>query len=63
MVLFNPKAQYTVNKSNILYKCGCSPLEGSTFKGRIEQTFVNGVSVYTKGKLTGQLGGMALGFS
>jgi len=34
--------EWTVDKNNILYKCGWSPLEGHTFKGYIEKTFVSG---------------------
>ncbi len=33
---------WTVNKENILYKCGWSPFEGISFKSRITHTFVNG---------------------
>tara|TARA_R110002050_G_scaffold166761_2_gene297287 strand:- start:3016 stop:4362 length:1347 start_codon:yes stop_codon:yes gene_type:complete len=33
---------WTVNKENILYKCGWSPFEGTSFKSRITHTFVNG---------------------
>ena len=36
----------TVNKQNILYKCGWSPLENFTFPASIEKTFVNGTIVY-----------------
>ena len=37
---------WTVNKDNILYKCGWSPFEGTTFKSRITHTFVNGSLAY-----------------
>lgn len=37
---------WTVNKDNILYKCGWSPFEGVNFKSRITDTFVNGKLVY-----------------
>jgi len=36
----------TVKKENILYKCGWSPLEGTTFPSAIINTFVNGNCVY-----------------
>ena len=36
----------TVKKENILYKCGWSPLEGTTFPAAITHTFVNGNCVY-----------------
>ena len=36
----------SVNKENILYKCGWSPLEEQTFQSKITHTFVNGNLVY-----------------
>ena len=38
----------TVNKENILYKCGWSPFDGNTFSSSITHTFVNGNCVYQK---------------
>jgi dihydroorotase len=32
----------------VLYKCGWSPLEGSTFPGGVTRTVVNGQTVYTE---------------
>ena len=46
LVVVNPHKTVTVNKENILYKCGWSPLEGFTFPAAIEKTFVNGTMVY-----------------
>jgi dihydroorotase len=40
---------WTVDKSNILYKCGWSPFEGQTFQSKIINTFVNGNLVYNNG--------------
>lgn len=37
-----------VQKGNILYKCGWSPMEGYTFPAAIVQTFVNGNLVYSR---------------
>jgi len=37
---------YTVNKDNILYKCGWSPLEGFNFPACITHTMVSGNMVY-----------------
>ncbi|MDR1632936.1 MAG: dihydroorotase [Dysgonamonadaceae bacterium] len=50
LVLVNPNQPWTVDKENILYKCGWSPLEGTTFTHQVEKTFVNGRLVYDKGK-------------
>ncbi len=52
MVLVDIHDEWIVNKENILYKCGWSPFEGSTFKSRIVTTIVNGNIVYDKGKIT-----------
>ena len=48
LVVVDPHTTVTVNKENILYKCGWSPLEGFTFPAAIEKTFVNGTMVYGK---------------
>ncbi len=49
LVLVNPNAQMTVAKDNVLYKCGWSPLEGTTFHHTIEKTFVSGHLAYDNG--------------
>ena len=46
LVLVDIQSPWTVNKQNILYKCGWSPFEGTTFKSRITHTFVNGILTY-----------------
>jgi len=43
------KEKWTVEKDNILYKCGWSPFEGTTFSHKVKTTFVNGKIVYDKG--------------
>ncbi|MEN9998075.1 MAG: hypothetical protein RI922_1065 [Bacteroidota bacterium] len=40
-----------VSKENILYKCGWSPFEGTTFSHSIVKTFVNGNLVFENGKI------------
>ncbi|MEO8568440.1 MAG: dihydroorotase [Ginsengibacter sp.] len=45
----------TVEKNNILYKCGWSPLEGYTFPATICYTFVNGNCVYANDKNYGNI--------
>lgn len=52
LVLVDLNNPWVVKKDNILYKCGWSPFEGTTFKSRITHTFVNGSLVYNKSKLT-----------
>jgi len=50
-VLVDLNAPWSVSKDNILYKCGWSPFEGTTFTSRITHTFVNGVLVYNNFKI------------
>lgn len=54
LVIVDPEASYTISKDNILYKCAWSPLEGRTFKGNIDQTWVNGTLAWGNGKLQGR---------
>lgn len=49
IVIVDPHKKWTVDKSNIYYKAGWSPLEGTTFTGNVEYTLVNGKPVYSKG--------------
>ena len=51
IVIFNLNNPWTVNKGNILYKCGWSPFEGNTFRSRISHTIVNGNIVYNNDKI------------
>jgi len=46
LVIVNVNNSWTVNKDNILYKCGWSPFENTTFKSRVTHTFVNGKLAY-----------------
>src|SRR5690606_10277622 len=46
LVLVDLHSPWTVNKDNLLYKCGWSPFEGFTFKSRISHTFINGKLLY-----------------
>ena len=50
LVLVDFDNEWQVNKDNILYKCGWSPFEGTTFKSKVSTTFVNGNIVYENGK-------------
>ena len=49
MVVVDPEKPQIVDKDNILYKCGWSPFEGTTFRSSITHTFVNGNLVYDNG--------------
>lgn len=46
LAIVNSTNPWSVNKDNILYKCGWSPFEGTNFKSRVSHTFVNGQLVY-----------------
>tara|TARA_R110002096_G_scaffold164503_3_gene332568 strand:- start:28710 stop:30056 length:1347 start_codon:yes stop_codon:yes gene_type:complete len=52
LVLVDLNNPWTVNKDNILYKCGWSPFEGTSFKSRITHTFLNGSLVYNNAKFS-----------
>ncbi|OMP32608.1 dihydroorotase [Mangrovimonas sp. DI 80] len=52
LVIVDINSPWSVKKENILYKCGWSPFEGTTFKSRITHTFVNGSLVYNNFKFT-----------
>ncbi|MEL7117854.1 MAG: dihydroorotase [Bacteroidota bacterium] len=51
VVIVDPNKEWMVDTSNILYKCGWSPFEGHTFKGKILSTIVNGHLAYHKDQL------------
>lgn len=50
MVLVDPDNPWSVSSDNILYKCGWSPFEGTTFRSRVTHTWVNGNLVFDQGK-------------
>jgi dihydroorotase len=51
LVLVDFNIPHKVTRENILYKCGWSPLEDTTFKSSIDSTFVNGHLVFNGGRL------------
>lgn len=62
MFLLDLNAQQTISKENILAKCGWSPLEGKTMRGRITHTFVNGNPVWENNMVQDQFKGSRLTF-
>lgn len=62
LVLVNLNNPWTVSKDTILYKCGWSPFEGSTFSSKISHTFVNGHLAYENGKLSAKRNARRLTF-
>ena len=63
LVLIDPKAPQTVCKENILYKCGWSPFEGTTFSSSVTHTFVNGVLMYHEGTFNDDVKGKRITFN
>lgn len=63
LTIVNTTTPWTVNKDNVLYKCGWSPLEGTNFKSRITHTFVNGHLAYVNGKVKEEHFGQRLLFT
>jgi dihydroorotase len=62
LVIFNLNNPWTVNKDNILYKCGWSPFEGKSFKSRISHTIVNGKLIYNNSRFVNTTRGKRLTF-
>ena len=63
LILVDPNDPWTVNKNNILYKCGWSPFEGVTFNSKITHTFLNGSLVYHNNKFSKDKAAMQLTFN
>ena len=62
LCLVNPDDEWSVSKSNILYKCGWSPFEGTTFSSKVSRTIVNGTIVYDNGVIKEDYRGQRLLF-
>jgi dihydroorotase len=62
IILVDPKANWTVTKENILYKCGWSPFEGQTFQSKVTHTFINGHLSYNDGAFDETIKGARLMF-
>jgi len=53
---------WNVEKSNILYKCGWSPLEGQEFHSQVTHTIINGNLVFDNGNIIEDFRGEQLEF-
>ena len=49
LVLVDTQQTQTITRDNVLYKCGWSPLEGTTLRGVVTHTIINGDIVYADG--------------
>jgi len=63
LILVDPNDSWTVNKNNIMYKCGWSPFEGVTFNSKVTHTFLNGSLVYHNNKVSDNKAAMQLTFN
>jgi dihydroorotase len=62
LVIVDPNKPSIVEKENIFYKCGWSPLEHERMPASITHTFVNGRLVYENGTFNESYRGMRLSF-
>lgn len=63
LVLINPNKSWTVCPENIIYKCGWSPFEGTTFSTQVSKTFINGQLAYDRGHIEESVRGKRLEFN
>ncbi len=63
IVLVKETTPYTVDDSQVLSKCGWTPLHGETLRHKVEQTWVNGRCVWRDGEFTGCDAAMPLAFN
>lgn len=63
IVVVDPNKSITVDKSNLLYSCGWSPFEGTTFSHTIDSTYVNGNLVYDGQEVKNGIFGKRLTFN
>jgi dihydroorotase len=63
LVIINPNSDWQVEKSNILYKCGWSPFEGTQFNTQVTHTFVNGYLAFENGEMKDFKPGKRLSFN
>ena len=62
LVLVDIDANWQVSKDTIYYKCGWSPFEGHTFRGRVSSTLVSGHLAYHEGRFYEDKKGERLAF-
>lgn len=62
LVLVDLNQNSPVTKESLLYKCGWSPFEGTTFSSKISKTIVSGHLVYDNGKFDETMKGQRLAF-
>ncbi len=63
LVLVDLNKPWIVTPENIMYKCGWSPFEGTSFDASVSKTWVNGKLVYDNGKIDETVRGKRLLFT
>ncbi len=63
IVIVDSRKKTPVRRDTLLYQCGWSPFEGTTFSHSINTTFVNGKIVWENGKIVEERSGERLIFS
>lgn len=63
LVLVRPHTEWTVTPDCIFSKCGWSPLEGHTFRWKVEKTFANGHLLYSDGAIDESYRGQEMVFN
>lgn len=62
LVLVDPELTWTVTTENVLYHCGWSPFEGTSFDHSVITTWVNGNKVFNNNKIDENIRGKRLFF-
>lgn len=62
LCLVDPANPWNVTKENILYKCGWSTFEGTSFRSKVVKTIINGTIVYDNGVINDDYRGQRLLF-
>lgn len=63
LVVVDMNNPWEVKKDNLLYKCGWSPFEGTTFRSKVLMTYINGTLVYNNGNFKEDYRGKRLMFN
>jgi len=62
LTLVDMQTPQRIERADVLYKCGWSPLEGDTLRSRVTATIVNGELKYRDGEFFGGASGVRLEF-
>lgn len=63
LVVVKPNEPYTVSDSDVLSRCGWTPLAGETLHNKVTATYVNGQCAYRNGTVDNSVRGKALIFN